>query len=433
MKGTVPKEVLRTIKFYTLGCKVNQYDTQSIREKFLRQGFQEIDNGQKADIYLINTCSVTSTADRKSRQIIHSAHRQNPKAQIVVTGCYTELDSDKISAIPGVTNIIKNNQKERMLELLNEDNGPDVRGGISNFYGRTRVFLKIQDGCDNFCSYCKVPLVRGRSRSRPIKEIIEEAGRLVKNGFKEIVLSGICLGAYGKDLTAQGNLVEVIEALEKIEGLLRIRLSSIEAMDISGGLIAKIKESKKLCPHLHIPLQSGDDDILKKMKRNYSRNEYLGLIKKIKKNVPGIAITTDCLAGFPGESEENFQNSLSLIKAILPLKVHIFPYSRREGTSAASNFKDGVGQQIIKERLLRLKEIAQECAFIYKKQFLNKDTPVLIEGRPDSDRNLWEGYTDNYLKVRLKGLENINLQNQLISVKIKKIEKDICQAKRLRK
>jgi len=157
------------------------------------------------------------------------------------------------------------------------------------------------------------------------------------------------------------------------------------------------------------------------------------LIKKIKKNVPGIAITTDCLAGFPGESEENFQNSLSLIKAILPLKVHIFPYSRREGTSAASNFKDGVGQQIIKERLLRLKEIAQECAFIYKKQFLNKDTPVLIEGRPDSDRNLWEGYTDNYLKVRLKGLENINLQNQLISVKIKKIEKDICQAKRLRK
>ncbi|MDP2938044.1 MAG: tRNA (N(6)-L-threonylcarbamoyladenosine(37)-C(2))-methylthiotransferase MtaB, partial [Candidatus Omnitrophota bacterium] len=378
---------MKTVKFFTLGCKVNQYDTQSIRERFVNAGFKEIDNGRKADTYVINTCTVTSIADRKSRYFIHYAYRQNPKARIIVTGCYTALDSDEIAKIPGVTHIIKNQDKDRILELLNEHNELSEQNeiGISNFSGHTRAFLKIQDGCNNFCSYCKVPRVRGASRSRPLDEIVQEANRLAKNGFKEIVLCGICLGSYGKDLQSQKNLVEVIEALEKIEGLLRIRLSSIEAGDISDELIQKMAQSKKLCQHLHIPMQSGDNEILKKMNRNYCREDYLNLIKKIKNSIPEIAITTDVLVGFPGEREDNFQNTVNLIGEIVPLRAHIFPYSKRLGTPAAI-LKDKINPLIIKERILQLVGISRKCALAYKEQFLNKDRDVLIEERPKEDK-----------------------------------------------
>ena len=447
-KCRVNGERSRTIKFVTLGCKVNQYDTQSIRERFANAGFKEIDNGRKADIYVINTCTVTSSADRKSRYFIHYAHRQNPKARIIVTGCYTTLDSDEIAKIPGVTHIIKNEDKNRIVESLNGLKGhnelnpvrskapeataaPLVRTsngvneqndrGISNFSGHTRAFLKIQDGCNNFCSYCKVPKVRGVSRSRPLNEIIREANRLVKNGFKEIVLCGICLGAYGKDLVLLMNLVDVIDALEKIDGLLRIRLSSIEAGDILEELIGKMAQSKKLCQHLHIPIQSGDDGILKKMNRNYCREDYLNLIKKIKNSIPEIAITTDVLVGFPGEKEDNFQNTFNLIKEIVPLRVHIFPYSERSGTPAAI-LKDKIDPLVIKERISQLTGISKTCALDYKTQFLNKDRDVLIEERSKENNKYWEGYTDNYIKVLLKFYRN--LKNQLIRVRLKKINKD---------
>ncbi len=418
---------MKTVKFFTLGCKVNQYDTQSIRERFVNAGFKEIDNGRKADTYVINTCTVTSIADRKSRYFIHYAYRQNPKARIIVTGCYTALDSDEIAKIPGVTHIIKNQDKDRILELLNEHNELSEQNeiGISNFSGHTRAFLKIQDGCNNFCSYCKVPRVRGASRSRPLDEIVQEANRLAKNGFKEIVLCGICLGSYGKDLQSQKNLVEVIEALEKIEGLLRIRLSSIEAGDISDELIQKMAQSKKLCQHLHIPIQSGDNEILKKMNRNYCREDYLNLIKKIKNSIPEIAITTDVLVGFPGEREDNFQNTVNLIGEIVPLRAHIFPYSKRLGTPAAI-LKDKINPLVIKERILQLASMSKKCALAYRKRFLNKDRDVLIEERPKEDKKYWEGYTDNYIKVRVKS--DKNLKNQPIRVRLKKINKDFMMA-----
>ncbi len=418
---------MKTVKFFTLGCKVNQYDTQSIRERFVNAGFKEIDNGRKADTYVINTCTVTSIADRKSRYFIHYAYRQNPKARIIVTGCYTALDSDEIAKIPGVTHIIKNQDKDRILELLNEHNELSEQNeiGISNFSGHTRVFLKIQDGCNNFCSYCKVQRVRGASRSKPMNEIIQEANRLVRNGFKEIVLCGICLGSYGKDLQSQKNLVEVIEALEKIEGLLRIRLSSIEAGDISDELIQKMAQSKKLCQHLHIPIQSGDNEILKKMNRNYCREDYLNLIKKIKNSIPEIAITTDVLVGFPGEREDNFQNTVNLIGEIVPLRAHIFPYSKRLGTPAAI-LKDKINPLVIKERILQLASMSKKCALAYRKRFLNKDRDVLIEERSKEDKKYWEGYTDNYIKVRVKS--DKNLKNQPIRVRLKKINKDFMMA-----
>lgn len=414
----------RTIKFFTLGCKVNQYDTQGIRERFKKSGFKEIENGRKADIYIINTCTVTSSADHKSRHFIHYALRQNPKARIIVTGCFAELDAGRIAKIPGVTHIIKNKDKDRILELLNEHDAHNA-AGITNFKDHTRAFLKIQDGCDNFCSYCKVPLVRGILKSKSLVEITQEAKALVGNGFKEIVLCGICLGAYGKDLKNRVNLLDAIEAIENIEGLSRIRLSSIEASDVSDKLIEKLAQSKKLCRHLHIPIQSGNDEILKKMHRKFSRQDYLNLIRKIKRRIPGIAITSDVLVGFPGEEEFNFKDTLGLVRKAAPLRTHIFPYSPRQGT-AAYNFKDRVSLPKIKERISRLKNIAQNSSLTYKKQFLNKDTDVLIEGRFPENKEYWQGHTDNYIKVLVKS--NRNLKNQLIRVRLKKIDKDFILA-----
>jgi len=388
---------MKTVKFYTLGCKVNQYDTQSIREQFLRAGFQELENSHPADIYVINTCTVTQRADAESLNLICRAKRQNPKAKIIVTGCLAEKGTQLLSAVKGADFIVsKRFFPERP---------------ISGFSGHTRAFLKVQDGCDNFCSYCKVPLARGRSRSRQVKEILKEAKSLVENGYKEIVLCGICLGAFGKDLPQQTGLVELLEALEKIEGLARIRLSSIEASDVSDKLIHKIAKSAKLCRHLHIPMQSGDDEILKKMNRKLNSRDYLRLIDKLKRSVPGIGITTDVMVGFPGETDKHFQNTLKLIMEITPLKVHIFPYSPREGT-AAHKLTDRVSPAIIRERIRLLKGVADVCALDYKNSFSGRELDVLIEGRCKQNKGYWEGFSGNYIKVMLSS--NRNLKNKII-------------------
>jgi len=399
---------MKTIKFFTLGCKVNQYDTQKIREQFLSAGFKEENNARPANICLINTCTVTHRADSDSLNLIRRAKRENPKAKIIVTGCLAELDSKKIE---GADFIVKNKSKGKIVNLLQglSPKGTVPVTGISDFQGHTRAFVKIQDGCDNFCSYCKIPLVRGRSLSRPKNDIIAEVNRLVERGFKEIVLTGICLGSYS-------GLSGLIEGLEKIEGLLRIRLSSIEAGDVSDGLINKISESEKLCRHLHIPIQSGDDEILKKMNRKYNRAGYLSLIKKIKRKIPGMAITTDVLVGFPGESEKNFSNTLDLIKKIMPLKVHIFPYSSRPGTVAAGFVDPPIKAEIIKERIRRLQKVAGDCKISFEKNFLGRTMPVLFESRVKNKLDFWQGYTDNYLKVRVKS--KTNLRNLIQPVKL---------------
>jgi len=397
---------MKRVKLFTLGCKVNQYDTQAIRERFVKQGFKEINNGRVADFCLINTCTVTAAADAKSRGAIRASIRNNPQAKIIVTGCLIENNVDSVADIRGIDFIIPKSF---------------FREGLKSFSGHTRAFLKIQDGCDNFCSYCKVPLARGSSRSRKISEIVKEAKALVKNGFKEIVLCGICLGSYGKDLRPRLSLVDAIERLEKIKGLFRIRLSSIEAGDVTDALIRRMAKSKKLCPHLHIPIQSGDNQILKRMKRSYTHDDYLKLIRKIKRRVPKIAITTDCLVGFPREAEENFQNTLKLVQEIGPLRVHIFPYSSREGTQAA-DFTQMPGPQIIKKRVKCLQEVAARCSIKYMGKFLNKKMTVLIEHRSREKSAFWEGHTDNYMKVLLESPQN--LKNRFICVRLKSIFKD---------
>lgn len=416
---------MKTVKFYTLGCKVNQYDTQSMRERFIQAGFQELEDGECADVCVINTCTVTHRADADSLNIIRKAKRQNPKAKIMVTGCLAELkkDSDRIKEIGDISRILKNKDKANIPEILLRHHKPIASTGgygISYFKGRARAFLKVQDGCNHFCSYCKVPLVRGPSQSRPMDDIIQEAKRLVHGGHKEIVLSGICLGAYGKDLRPKINLLRVIEELEKLERLIFIRLSSIELNDITPELIKKVAQSKKLCPHLHIPLQSGDDEILKKMNRKYTGKDFLNKILEIRKIVPEIAITTDVLVGFPGESQRAFRNTISLIKKMMPLRVHIFPYSPRKHTKAFS-FDGIVDQREKRERIMRLRKVSESCSLSYRKQFLGRKMQVLVEGRGKEGRNQWEGYTNNYIKARV--VSGRELINRIIPLCLKRIEK----------
>lgn len=453
---------MKIVKFFTLGCKVNQYDTQSIRESLLKGRYKEINSNArvKADVNIINTCTVTHRADSGSLSLIRRARRENPSAKIVVTGCLAGLDKDKIRRVCADCLIVENKDKNKIAGLLGVcqgDNGvfqsgrmkgapPGLKHGVTkggileaakahpclegqgswpqkyNFSGRTRAFLKVQDGCDNFCSYCKVPLVRGRSKSRAFNKVITEAEQLVNNGFKEIVLTGICLGSYGKDLRPASKLVDLIGDIEKIKGLFRLRLSSIEAGDVTSGLIKKIAKSKIICPHLHIPLQSGDSGILKLMNRSYVPADYIKLIERLKKSVQNISITTDVLVGFPFETEENFKNTLRLIKKIMPLKVHIFPYSPRPGTYAGRNFTVQVLPQVIKERVRVLHNLADKCSFLYRSQFLGKKIIALIEAKCRDNPIYWEGHTGNYMKVRVKSKKN--LKNQLICVKLKRIEGD---------
>ncbi len=395
-----------TIEFFTLGCKANQYDTQSIRERLLNKGFLQAPVGSQPDYCLINTCTVTSGADQKSRNIIRRCIQSYPQAQIIVTGCLVEKDWSQLQNIPGVDWIIKKS-------FFSE--------GISSFSQHTRAFLKIQDGCSNFCSYCKVALVRGKERSKNLKIILQEAKRLVDNGYREIVLTGICLGAYGKNSATKDPLVQVINSLAAIPGLWRLRLSSIEAGDVTSGLIKCLQQCKKLCSHLHIPIQSGDDRILKLMNRKYSRKKYEDLIASLKAHLPGVAITTDCLVGFPGESEANFENTVELVKKIIPLKVHVFPYSSRPFTRAA-RFTGSVDPKIIRSRCRRLAQVAQLCRQDFMQKFLGNTVQVLVEDQV-SDYSHWlEGLTGNYLKVRLPFIAG--LKNTIINVRVKQIRQD---------
>jgi threonylcarbamoyladenosine tRNA methylthiotransferase MtaB len=395
-----------TVKFFTLGCKANQYDTQSIRERFLSKGFQEAAAGRQPDFFLVNTCTVTSGADQKSRNIIRRCIQATPQARVIVTGCLAEKDGEQLRNIPGISLIVK---KSFFPER------------ISSFSQHTRAFLKIQDGCSNFCSYCKVALVRGKERSKKIKLILQEARQLVACGYKEIVLTGICLGAYGRSSGVKKNLVDVIGYLDKIPGLSRIRLSSIEAGDVTCGLIKCLQQSKKLCRHLHIPIQSGDDRILKLMNRKYSRKEYENLVSRLKSAVPEIAITTDCLVGFPGETEDSFQNTVDLVKKIMPLKVHIFPYSSRPLTKAAK-FKDLVDPKTIRLRCDELAKTAQDCRKKFMQTFLGSTAGVLIEDKIKGNPSFLEGLTDNYLKVRLPLAPD--LKNVIVQARLKSIRED---------
>lgn len=405
----------------------------------MRAGFREAPDGP-ADIYVVNTCTVTAATDSKSRQLIRASHRLNPEAMIVVTGCYVERDRAEIEAIEGANLIVGNDRKAEIAEVVQrslcdpQSSVPlpqkrYVPLRISDFFGHTRAFLKVQDGCSRCCSYCKVRLVRGRSRSRDIDDVVEEARRLAGAGFKEIVLSGIQLGSYGQGLEEGADLCSLIGRLEPLEGIQRIRLSSIEPMDIQDRLIEKMADQGKLCRHLHIPLQSGDDRILARMRRGYRVRDFEALISRIRRSVKQVSITTDVMVGFPGEEDSCFRRTLELIRRVAPSRVHIFPYSRRDGTESA-RLVDTVPPEGIKERIARLKQVALSASFAYRKQFSGRRVEVLVESKPNQRTELLCGYTDTYIKVLIEGSEG--LMNQIVPVEVTKVERDYTLGRTLR-
>ena len=411
-------------RFYihTLGCKVNQYESQAMREILLREGFEESLSKEATDIYIINTCTVTHHADKESRYFAGMFHRTNPNAKIVIAGCYAERNADEISALPGVTHIVKNADKASIADILGETRSPKPVTretdclSITDFKDRTKAFVKIQDGCENHCSYCKVPLVRGGLRSKPLDKVIEEIKVLLSHGFKELVFTGICLGAWGKDISPLGNLVDVLRAIEKIKGDFRIRLSSIEPKYVTDELIKFISESKKICRHLHIPLQSGDDEILKSMNRPYTTGDYRALTEKLKNAIPDIAISTDIMVGFPGETEKHFRNTLNFVKAISLARIHIFTFSKRDGV-AASDMPGEVSEGVSKKWYLALKAAALEASYVYRSRFIGKNVKVLVEAKRDKKSGLLTGYSDNYIKVLFAGDDA--LMKRIVSVEVK--------------
>ena len=392
-----------------------------MREILERAGYRECLAKEIADIYIINTCTVTHHADRESRYLVGAFHRINPKAKIVVTGCYVERNSDEISFLPGVAYIVRNDDKGRIAEILDGSQlpGTDPNLSITDFKGRTKAFVKIQDGCENRCSYCKVPLVRGALKSKPLNKIIEEVSGLVASGFREVVLTGICLGAWGKDIFLEDmGLTDVLKALEAVEGDFRIRLSSVEPKYVTDELIGFMSGSKKICRHLHIPLQSGDDEILRKMNRPYTSEEYRALIDRLRHAMEDIAITTDVMVGFPQESDANFRNTVNFLKKLVPARTHIFTYSRRDGT-AAYDMPGGADKKTLKKRYYTLKAGALMSAYIYREKFLDRQLKVLVESKRDRQSTLLTGYSDNYIKVLFEGPDTV--MGKVVALKIEEL------------
>jgi threonylcarbamoyladenosine tRNA methylthiotransferase MtaB len=405
----------------TLGCKVNQYESQQIRQGLLNGGLVEVNSN--ADVCVVNTCTVTQVSDRKSRLLVKNIVKENPNARVLVTGCYVQLDGERAKEIPGVWHIVDNSHKYRIPEIIIGEGSAGKScetAGSGYFGGRDRAYIKVQDGCDNYCAYCKIPLVRGPGKSRPVSEILAEASRLANSGCNEIVLTGICLGAYGKDLENGKGLLDVIRAIEAVEKIGRIRLSSIEPIFVTNELIEEIRSSGKLCRHLHIPLQSGDDTVLHLMNRHYTAGEYMRIVERIRKAVPDAGITTDVMVGFPGESDEYFENTYRLAEQIGFLRMHVFPYSKRPGTSAVR--LDGqISPQVKRLRADKMRSLAERLSARFRSMFVGRKQNVLVESKPDPKTGCLVGYSDNYIRVWLESGDK-KMVNGIVPVTISRIE-----------
>ncbi|NLI88872.1 MAG: tRNA (N(6)-L-threonylcarbamoyladenosine(37)-C(2))-methylthiotransferase MtaB [Epulopiscium sp.] len=421
----------KTMAIFTLGCKVNRYDSEAIEETFIQAGYTVVSFEDKADVYIINTCTVTHMSDRKSRQMIRRAKKINPDSIVVVVGCYAQVAKEEIEAIEEVDLIIGTDKRLQILEAVEEfakNQQPmnfveDIMETyefeelkINNMDKRTRAYLKIQEGCNNYCSYCIIPYARGNIRSRQADNIVDEVRRLASEGFKEIVLTGIHVASYGKDLK-NTNLIEIIKLVHEVEGIERIRLSSIEPKVITDEFIEEIIKLPKFCKHFHLSLQSGSDTVLKRMKRRYTASEYKEAVGKLRKEFNDISFTTDIIVGFPGETEEEFIETVEFIKDIKFADIHIFPYSPREGTPAAT-MKDQISSQIKQERVKELSKVADGIKDKIAREYIGKSLSVLFEQSHKDD--IYEGHTDNYMKVSCKSDEDIS--NQIKDVKITSVK-----------
>ncbi|MCR8645696.1 tRNA (N(6)-L-threonylcarbamoyladenosine(37)-C(2))-methylthiotransferase MtaB [Paenibacillus sp. N1-5-1-14] len=412
---------MSTVGFHTLGCKVNFYDTEAIWQMFKHEGYEQVDFEQTADVYVINTCTVTNTGDKKSRQMIRRAIRRNPDAIIAVTGCYAQTSPAEILAIPGVDLVIGTQDRDKIMTYVNEIKSKRepinaVRNimktrqfeelDVPDFADRTRAFLKIQEGCNNFCTFCIIPWSRGLMRSREPESVIKQARMLVAAGYQEIVLTGIHTGGYGEDIEGY-SLAKLLRDLDKVEGLKRIRISSIEASQITDEVLEVLASSDKMCRHLHVPLQAGNDTVLGRMRRKYTTEEFGNKIKAIHKAMPDVAITTDIIVGFPGETDEMFREGFEFMKEMRFSEMHVFPYSQRTGTPAA-RMTDQIDEEVKNERVHQLIDLSEQMQLAYAEKFVGETLEVIPERAHKGDEaGLVMGYTDNYIQLVFPGSEDL--------------------------
>ena len=425
---------MTTVAFHTLGCKVNHYETEGIWRMFMEKGYERVDFEHDSDVYVINTCTVTNSGDKKSRQVIRRAIRKNPEAIVCVTGCYAQTSPGEIMEIPGVDVVVGTQDRKNIFNYIEEHKKTRLPvNGVSNimknrvfeemdvpeFTDRTRASLKIQEGCNNFCTFCIIPWSRGLLRSRDPENVVQQAQKLVDAGYKEIVLTGIHTAGYGEDMKDYNFAMLLRDLEEKVDGLKRIRISSIEASQITEEVIEVLNQSKKIVRHLHIPLQAGSDPVLARMRRKYSTAFYKEKIERIREALPNLAITSDVIVGFPGETEEEFQETYDFIKEIGYAELHVFPFSRRTGTPAA-RMDNQVDDEVKEERVHRLIELSNQLAKEYASQYENEvlevipEETILNKDQPE----LLVGYTDNYMKVQFEGTKD--MVGKLVRVKINK-------------
>lgn len=428
---------MKKVAFYTLGCKVNQYDTEAMIELFEKKNYKIVNSHEKADVYVINTCTVTNLGDRKSRQFIRRSKKNNPNSIIVVVGCYAQTAPEEVLSIEGVNLVIGTDERSKIVELVEgiKDNTKvnyvnDIMSinefeelSIDQIKGRTRAFLKIQEGCNQYCAYCIIPYARGPIRSRKLENIISEVKRLAQNGFKEIVLTGIHIASYGLDL-GDIRLIDVIKKVHEIDGIERIRLSSVEPTLLTNDFINEIKNLDKFCPHLHISLQSGCDEILKRMNRKYTTKQYRDIVSNLRRQIPNIAITTDIIVGFPGETEDEFIETYKFLEEMNFSQIHVFKYSPRKGTPAAK-FKNQVPSKIKNIRSEKIINLGEKLMYNYRSKFIHNKLDVLFEDTFKGEENLITGFTTNYIKVVSKGKKD--LLDKILPVKLEDIKNDIVQ------
>ena len=422
---------MQKVAFHTLGCKVNLYDTESMMRLFEAAGYTIVDFKDNADVYVINTCAVTKEGARKSRQIARQAKRREPDSIVAVVGCYAQVSPDEVVQIEGVDLVVGTRARTELVQLVEQAREAKMPLNcvtameeaeqfeelpLEEFKGRTRAVIKIEDGCDQYCSYCIIPYARGPVRSRKPGNAVAEVRRLVAAGVKEVVLTGIHLGAYGKDLGAEMNLVELVKMLLPIAGLERIRLSSIEITEVTDEMIQLMAQEPKFCPHLHLPLQAGSDTILRLMNRPYTTGEFRQRLAEIRRYLPEIAVTTDVIVGFPGETEELFLETMQLVEESGFSKLHVFKFSPREGTPAAK-MNEQVPLDIKDRRSERLRLLGESMTQNYSEKFLRRTLPVLIEEELDETTGLLTGITPNYLRVYLQEKKD-ELRGQIVPVEL---------------
>ena len=423
---------MKKVALHNLGCKVNAYETEAMQEMLEHAGYEIVPFQEGADIYVINTCTVTNIADRKSRQMLHRARKMNPDAVVVAAGCYVQAQAEKQVIDPCIDIVLGNNKKQDLLTALQayEEAHGDLREVIDINHTKeyenlhltkqgehTRAYIKVQDGCNQFCSYCIIPYARGRVRSRAKEDVVAEVTDLAKNGYQEVVLTGIHLSSYGIDFENEDNLLSLIRAVHKIEGIKRIRLGSLEPRIITEEFVQAIAALPKMCPHFHLSLQSGCNETLKRMNRRYTSEEFYEKCEILRKYFEKPALTTDVIVGFPQETEEEFETTYEFLKKICFYETHIFKYSKREGTKAAV-MQGQIPEQIKAKRSARLIELGEKNRRAYEESFLGKTVEVLVEEKSDvNGKEMRTGHTKEYMKIALESEKN--LQNCILNVQIK--------------